>query len=102
MLALLAAVVFAQSHAVIRIGNDNRDSVARAAKDSLAVRRLDSIAVRRDAQRDSMRTHERARDSVRREIRLAKRLPVTPAIIATAFKDPGARDLLLRAREARL
>jgi hypothetical protein len=102
MIALLAAVVFAQSHAVIRIGNDNRDSVARAAKDSLAVRRLDSIAVRRDAQRDSMRTHERARDSVRREIRLAKRLPVTPAIIATAFKDPGARDLLLRAREARL
>jgi hypothetical protein len=102
MLALLAAVVFAQSHAVIRIGSDNQDSVARARTDSLAVRRLDSIAVRRDARRDSLHAHERVRDSVRREIRLAKRLPVTPAIMASAFKDPGARDLLLRAREARL
>ena len=102
MLALLAAVVFAQSHAVITIGNDNKDSVARTRADSLAVRKLDSIAIRREQRRDSLRAHERGRDSVRSAIRLAKKLPVTPAILASAFKDPGARDLLLRAREARL
>ncbi|HMI49202.1 MAG TPA: ShlB/FhaC/HecB family hemolysin secretion/activation protein, partial [Gemmatimonadaceae bacterium] len=42
------------------------------------------------------------RDSVRKEIRLAKKLPITPAIMASAFKDSRARDLLLHAREARL
>jgi len=102
MLALLAAVVFAQSHAVIIIGKNNQDSVTRASADSLAVRKQDSIAVRREQRRDSLRARERDRDSVRREIRLAKKLPITPAIVASAFKDPGARDLLLRAREARL
>jgi hypothetical protein len=102
VLALLAAVVFAQSHAVISIGKDNQDSVARTRADSLAVRKLDSIAMRREQRRDSLRARERNRDSVRSAIRLAKKLPVTPAILATAFKDPGARDLLLRAREARL
>jgi len=102
MLALLAAFVFAQSHAVISIGKDNRDSVTRTSADSLAVRKQDSIAVRREQRRDSLRARERNRDSVRKEIRLAKKLPVTPAIMASAFKDPGARDLLLRAREARL
>ncbi len=94
MLALLAAVVFAQSHVTLQAGNDKRDSVDRA--------KSDSIAIRREQRRDSLRAHERGRDSVRREIRLAKRLPVTPAVMASAFKDPGARDLLLRAREARL
>src|ERR1700704_517065 len=102
MIALLAAVVFAQSHAVISIGKDNQDSATRARVDSLAVRKQDSIAVRRDARRDSLRAREHVRDSVRKEFRLAKKLPITPAIMASAFKDPGARDLLLRAREARL
>jgi hypothetical protein len=94
--------VFAQSHAVISIGKDNQDSVARASADSLAVRKQDSIAVRREQRRDSLRAREHDRDSVRRQIRLAKKLPITPAITASAFKDPAARDLLLRAREARL
>jgi hypothetical protein len=94
MLALLAAVVFAQSHVAIQVGKEKQDSIARA--------KSDSIAFRRDQRRDSLRAHERVRDSVRREIRVAKRLPVTPAVMASAFKDPGARDLLLRAREARL
>src|SRR4029077_13689995 len=102
MLALLAAVVFAQSHAVISIGKDNQDSVARTRADSLAVRKQDSIAVRREQRRDSLRARERNRDSVRSAIRLAKKLPITPAILMSAFKDPGARELLLRAREARL
>ena len=94
MLALLAAVVFAQSHAVLQIGGDSKDSVSHA--------RRDSIAFRRDQERDSLRARSRVRDSVRKEIRLAKKLPITPAVLASAFKDPRARDLLLRAREARL
>jgi hypothetical protein len=94
MLALLAVVVFAQSHATIQVGGDKQDSVAQAKRDS--------IAIRRDQVRDSLRARGRARDSVRKEIRLAKQLPVTPAVLASAFKDPRARELLLRAREARL
>ncbi|HMG71669.1 MAG TPA: ShlB/FhaC/HecB family hemolysin secretion/activation protein [Gemmatimonadaceae bacterium] len=94
MLALLAVVVFAQSHAVLQIGGDNKDSVSQAKRDS--------IAFRRDQVRDSLRARSRARDSARKEIRLAKKLPITPAVLASAFKDPRARDLLLHAREARL
>jgi len=94
VLALLAAVLFAQSHATLQIGGDNKDSVAHAKRDS--------IAVRRDQVRDSLRARRIVRDSVRKEIRLAKRLPITPAVMASAFKDSRARDLLLRARDARL
>jgi hypothetical protein len=94
VIALLAAVIFAQSHAVIQIGGDNKDSVSQAKRDS--------IAFRRDQVRDSLRARSRARDSVRKETRLAKRPPITPAVLASAFKDRGARDLLLHAREARL
>lgn len=94
MLMLLAAAVFAQSSVSLQIGTDKKDSVAKA--------RADSIAVRRDARRDSMRVREHARDSVRKAIRRARRPPVTPAVLASAFKDPRARELLLRAREARL
>jgi hypothetical protein len=94
MLALLAVAVFAQSSITLQVGKDKQDSIAKAKRDS--------IAVRRDYVRDSLRARARVRDSVRREIRLAKKLPVTPAVLATAFKDPAARTLLLRAREARL
>jgi hypothetical protein len=94
MLALLAVLVFAQSHATLQVGGDKQDSVTQAKRDS--------IAIRREQVRDSLRARGRARDSVRKEIRLAKQLPVTPAVLASAFKDPRARDLLLRAREARL
>ena len=38
----------------------------------------------------------------RRNTRTAVNVPVTDALRASAFKDPGARDLLLRARKARL
>ena len=93
MLALLAAIVFAQS-ATIQIGKDKQDSVAQAKRDS--------IAIRREARRDSLRAREHNRDSVRHDIRLARKLPVTPSVLASAFKDPAARELLLRARAARL
>ncbi len=94
MLALLAAVVFTQTSASIRIGKETQDSAAKA--------KGDSIAVRREERRDSVMARARARDSARKATRLAKRPPITPAVLASAFKDPGARDLLLRARAARL
>ena len=94
MLALLAAVVFAQAHVNLQIGNDKQDSVARAKRDS--------IAVRRETRRDSMIERARVNDSIRKVIRIARRPAVTPAVLASAFKDSRARDLLLHAREARL
>jgi hypothetical protein len=93
MLSLLAAVVFAQTVSV-HVGKDPQDSVAKAKRDS--------IAIRREQRRDSLRARELVHDSLRKEARLARKLPVTPSVLATAFKDPGARDLLLRARQARL
>src|SRR5258706_8129742 len=94
MLTLLAAVVFAQSHVAVQVGKEKQDSVARA--------KSDSIAVRRDQERDSLRAPARVKDSVRKEIRLAKQLPFTPTVLARAFKDPRVMELLLHAREARL
>src|SRR6266516_6798365 len=94
MLALLAAAVFAQSSVTLQIGTEKKDSIAQAKRDS--------IAIQREQRRDSLRARARVRDSVQKEIRLAKKLPVTPEVVATAFKDPRARDLLLRARQARL
>ena len=94
MLSLLAAIVFAQSSVTLQIGKDKQDSVAWAKRDS--------IAVRREERRDSIIARARARDSVRKAIRLAKRPPITPAVLVSAFKDSRARDLLFHAREARL
>src|SRR6185436_13275380 len=93
MLALLAAVVFAQS-ATISIGSNKQDSLDRAKRDS--------IAVRREMRRDSLRARREKRDSVEQEARIRRQLPVSPAVLASAFKDPRAKELLLRAREARL
>src|SRR6202158_86772 len=94
MLAFLAAIVFAQSHVTLQVGKDSQDSIARA--------RRDSIAFRRDERRDSMIAKARVRDSIRKSIRIARRPSVTPAVLASACKDSRARELLLRAREARL
>jgi len=93
MLPLLAAIVFAQSTMTLQIGNKD-DSASRA--------KLDSISMRREDRRDSLRAVARTRDSVRKAVRLANRPPITAAVLASAFKDSRARDLLLRAREARL
>ena len=94
MLSLLAAAVFAQSSVTVQIGKDKQDSVAKAKRDS--------IAFVRDEHRDSIMAKERVKDSVRKALRLARRPQVTPAILASAFKDSRARDLLLQARQARL
>ncbi|HEY3114396.1 MAG TPA: hypothetical protein VGJ62_11990, partial [Gemmatimonadaceae bacterium] len=94
MLALLAAVVFAQSTVTLQVGKEKQDSSARA--------RSDSIAYRREMRRDSLRARRQFRDSVQREARIRRQIPVTPAVLASAFRDAAARELLLRAREARL
>jgi len=94
MLSLLAAIVFAQSSVTLQLGKDKQDSVAKVKRDS--------IAFVRDEHRDSLRAKERVRDSVRKALRFARRPQVTPAILASAFKDSRARDLLLQARQARL
>jgi hypothetical protein len=94
MLSLIAAIVLAQSSVTLQIGQKEKpDSVAQAKRDS--------IAVLREVRRDSMRARNHDRDSTRKAIRLARRPAVTPAVIASAFKDPRAKDLLQRAREAR-
>jgi hypothetical protein len=92
MLALLAAALFAQTSATIRIGDTPKVDSAKA----------DSIAHARDVRRDSIRASDAQRDSARRLARMARRPVLTPALVASAFKDGWARDLLLKAREARL
>lgn len=87
MLGLLAAIVFAQTTATITVGGKKPDTTSAAV---------------REARRDSLRLVRHQRDSVRKAARLARRPEITPGILATAFKDAGARDLLVRAREARL
>src|SRR5438105_2270187 len=94
MLALLAFAVCAQSSITLQVGKDKQDSIARA--------RSDSAAYRREQRRDSLRAHRQFRDSVQQQARIRRQIPVTPAVLATAFKDAPARDLLLRARAARL
>jgi hypothetical protein len=92
MLVLLAAALFAQTSATLRIGDKPKADSAKA----------DSIAHTREVRRDSLRAHARQRDSVRTAARMARRPVLTPALLASAYKDIRARDLLLRAREARL
>jgi hypothetical protein len=94
MIALVAALVFAQTTLSVQLGKEKQDSAAKA--------KNDSVMVHRDQRRDSLIARSRARDSVRKASRLAKRPPITPAILASAFKDARARDILLRARAARL
>src|SRR6476661_659867 len=94
MLALIAVAVLAQSSISLQIGKEAQDSIAK--------QKRDSIAYRRELRIDSLRALRAQKDSSRQEIRLARRLPTTPAVLASAFKDPAARELLLKAREARL
>ena len=59
-----------------------------------------SAADSAQAHRDSVRAHD---DSVRHALlRERRRIPLTPELLATAYRDPRARDLILRARAARL
>ncbi len=98
MFALIGVFVLAQS--TISIGAPSRpsDSV-RAARRSVA----DSIRAVRVETRDSvMRTVRRGGDSSDIKRRRAKLIPLTPALMASAFKDARAGSLLSNARRARL
>lgn len=92
MIAALAVVIFAQATITVQAGKSSpKDSAKRAA----AAARMDTIMARHDSTRV-------ARDSVRERRRRAAVIPLTPALEASAFRDAGARTLLLRARAARL
>src|SRR6476620_7380220 len=96
MFALLTALVFAQSSAAITIGGKPKPP------DSAAMKTRDSLAVRRELARDSLRAARRGHDSTNVARRRAKQIAVTPALLASAFRDPQARTLLTMARAARL
>jgi hypothetical protein len=91
---VLALAVFAQSQISVTIGSQKKDSLDKAKRDS--------IAYARDIRRDSLRARRERHDSLQTLARIARQRPVTPALLANAFKDPAARDLLERARVARL
>src|SRR6478672_661911 len=97
MFVLLTALVFAQTSASITIGGGKPKP-----PDSAALRKRDSVAVRRELVRDSVRAARRRHDSTEVARRRAKQIAVTPALLASAFKDPQARTLLTMARIARL
>ncbi len=81
MLAVVSLALALQ--VTIRVGSPDRSDSARKT-------RRDSIMTEIE-----QRTHDRQRRPVRR-------LPVTPELDKSAFRDPLARDLLMRARVARL
>jgi len=89
MLSLVAGTALL-AQITVRIGGHAppRDTAALHA-------RSDTVA----AHRDSARAR---RDSIRQARRAARLVPLTPQILATAFRDPEARTLLARARAARL
>ena len=87
-----ALLIFAQI--TVSVGGGHM-SHADSLKHAREMARQDTAAVRRDSIRA-------ARDSYRLKRREATRIPVTPALLASAFRDPEARTLLDRARVARL
>ncbi len=92
MIPALAVVLFAQTTITIGDGpKSHRDSL-RAAQ---AHARGDSLLARTDSLRITG-------DSAATARRRAARISVTPTLLATAFRDPVARLLLDRARNARL
>jgi len=86
MLALLHVAFALQASVGIQVGAGSSDSARKARE---AARRA----------RSEMWSEE---GSSRRDKKPGRRIPVTDALRASAFRDPGARSLLLRAREARL
>ncbi len=97
MLALVAVALLAQTSISIHVGGDAKKDTTVA-----AAARADSIRLRREAVRDSLRARRVRQDSTGRARRIAKRIPLTPMLLTSAFRDPGARALLTAARAARL
>jgi len=99
MHALLAAFALAQS--TINIGIGNRPKLSDSAKAAQEAR-ADSLRIRREEHLDSVRAAHRGRDSSDIARRRAKLIPLTPALMASAFRDSRAASLLAAARKARL
>ena len=97
MVSLIAAALFAQTSIGISVGN-RADSVEKAKREA----RADSVAAVRAARRDSIRRVRVGKDSLRISRKRERVLPVTPQVLATAFKDERARRLFLDARAARM
>ena len=88
MAGLLPLLLFLQTSVTIGAGSPPTPDSAR---------RLTAV------ERDSVRRVRQAADSVKREARrAARRIPITPGILATAFADARARELFERAKRARL
>ena len=97
MYALIGALVLAQT--TINIGVGKSSDSAKAARSAMA----DSMRVRREEVRDSIiELARRGGDSSDIKRRRAKLIPLTPALRASAFKDPRAASLLDLARQSRL
>lgn len=94
MIALLAVALFAQTSVTISVGGKP--------KDSATAKKQDSIEIARDRRRDSIRVRMARSDSSGQKRREARKIPLTPALLSSAFRDPRARDLLTAARVARL
>jgi len=100
MYALLTVLVLAQTSVSVQIGGPPKKPAG--ADSAVQIQREDSIIIRRDVRRDSMRVVNKVRDSARIERRRAKRIAVTPALVASAFRDSRAATLLAAARTSRL
>ena len=85
-------LILAQLTVTLGAGKQSHADSARRSRD---LARQDSMAVRMDSVRA-------ARDSARTKRRAARHVSVTPALIASAFRDPASQQLLNRARVARL
>lgn len=92
MYALLTAVILAQTSVTIGVGGKASDSAAAARRESAEVRRQVLDSVRRKVRDDSSEI----------KARRARQIPLTPALMASAFKDPRAGTLLAMARKSRL
>lgn len=98
MLALITAVVFAQTSVTIGVGNKPKADSARA--EGKRVR--DSTRIEREEYLDSVFATRNRHDSAERARRHAKQIALTPALEKSAFKDATAASLLAAARRSRL
>ena len=91
---MISATLLVLAQITISIGG-GKPTHADSVKHARDIAHQDSMATRRDSLRA-------ARDSAQARGREARRIPLTPALLASAFRDPAARTLLNRARDARL
>jgi hypothetical protein len=93
MHALLGTLLLAQSVTIgVGTGGKTTDSATAAKREAAEVRRQQYDSVRRKIRDDSSEIRERR----------ARMIPLTPALMASAFRDAGAGTMLAMARQARL